>query len=265
MTLQARILFTLAVVMCLLVCFAAPPANAQVMKWTIDGVSREALIIPPSKANASGKAPAIFAFHGHGGNMHETAAGMRFENFWPQAIVVYLQGLPTNPSADPQGYGWIYNTGHDGDRDVKFFDAVLATLREKFPVDNRRIYATGFSNGGMFTYVLWGTRASVFAAFAAVAGRIVPAVHLTEPKPILHVAGEQDTTVPFKDQLQAIKIARELDGTNKEGTPCGQNCTTYRSTKGTPVVTYIHTGGHVYPPGTSEMIVKFFEGQSLGE
>jgi polyhydroxybutyrate depolymerase len=195
--------------------------------------------------------------------MKETAAGMRFEKFWPEAIVVYLQGLPTNPSADPQGYGWIYNPGHDGDRDLKFFDAVLATLREKFPVDNRRIYATGFSNGGMFTYVLWGTRPNVFAAFASVAGRIVPAVHLTEPKPILHVAGEEDTTVPFKDQLQAIKTARELNGASKEGTACGKNCTTYPSSKGTPVVTYIHAGGHEYPPGTSEMIVKFFEGQSL--
>src|SRR5205085_3510619 len=135
--------------------------------------------------------------------------------------------------------------------------AVLTTLAEKYPVDNRRIYATGFSNGGMFTYVLWGTRAKVFAAFAPVAGRIVPAVHLAEPRPVLHVAGKQDTAVPFKDQLQAIKTARELNGAGAEGHPCGANCTIYTSTNGTPVVAYIHSGGHEYPAGTSELIVKF--------
>src|ERR1019366_969542 len=155
----------------------------------------------------------------------------------------------TNASTDPEGFGWIYQTGPNGERDLEFFDAVLETMRAKFQVDNRRIYATGFSNGGMFTYVLWGTRTSTFAAFAVVAGRIVPAVHLTEPKPVLVIAGEHDTTVSFRDQLQAIKIVRQLNGSDGDGSSCGQNCTMYPSDKGAPVMTYIHGGGHEYPLG----------------
>ena len=116
----------------LLLCVAAA-ANADVMKWTVDGTPREAIVIAPAKTAASGTAPVIFAFHGHGGNMQEADAGMRFENLWPQAVVVYPQGLPTDPSADPHGYGWVYNTNRYGDRDLKFFDAMLATLRGEIP------------------------------------------------------------------------------------------------------------------------------------
>jgi polyhydroxybutyrate depolymerase len=47
--------------------------------------------------------------------------------------------------------GWQQTPGQLGDRDLKFFDTVLGAIREKYPVDDRRIYATGFSNGGFFT------------------------------------------------------------------------------------------------------------------
>lgn len=239
-------------------------ASSKVMNWTIDGTRRQAIVYAPG--DNAGKAPVIFAFHGHGGNMQDADAGMRLQNYWPEAIVVYMQGLPTNPASDPQGFGWIYQPKQDGgDRDLKFVDAVIATLRAELPVDERRIYATGFSNGAMFTYVLWGTRARTFAAFAAVAGRIVPAVQLTDPKPLLHIAGEQDTTVPFQEQLHAIKTAREVNGDLEDGVTCGNRCTVYSSSKAAPVMTYIHAGGHVYPPGASEMIVKFFQSHKLAQ
>ena len=238
-------------------------ADAEVMNWKIRGVQRQAIVFAPIEKNDSGKAPLVFVFHGHGYNMENFALETRIPTVWPEAIVVYMQGLPTDASADPQGFGWIYETGPDGQRDLMFFDAVLETMRAKFSVDNRRIYATGFSNGAMFTYVLWGTRANIFAAFAAVAGRIVPAVHLSEPKPLLHVASEEDRTVPYKEQVQAIRVARALNGTSEVNQSCGEGCTMYPSSKGAPVVTYIHDGGHVYPPGTSEMIVRFFKNYSL--
>jgi polyhydroxybutyrate depolymerase len=249
----------------MLICLAfASSAGAEVMNWTIGGVQREAIVLAPAKKTSSGKAPLLFAFHGHGDNMEDFAGGIAIQKFWPEAIVVYPQGLPTNPAVDPDGFGWVYKTGEDGQRDLKFFDAMLETMHTKFAVDDQRIYATGFSNGGMFTYVLWGTRAKLFAAFAIVAGRIVPEIQLTEPKPALHIAGENDATVPFKVQQDAMRVVREVDGADKQGSSCGQNCTLYPSSKGAPVMIYIHSGGHVYPDNASEMIVKFFEEHSLG-
>src|ERR1700722_9863324 len=164
--------FVLLVGFACLIC--AVSANAEVMKWKIDGLERQAVVFPPTKSSASGKSPLLFAFHWHGGSMDEAAEGMRFQTLWPEAIVVYMQGLPTKIYVDPVGLerGWQVEPGQNSDRDLKFFDAVLATMRAKFPVDDRRIYSTGFSNGGIFTYVLWGTRGKTFAAFAPVAAQL---------------------------------------------------------------------------------------------
>jgi polyhydroxybutyrate depolymerase len=242
----------------------AATAGGSVMKWKVDGVEREALVYPPSKSDPSGKVPVILAFHGHGGSMQDAQGGMHFENYWPEAVVVYPQGLPTNPADDPEGYGWVYNfTDKDGQRDLKLVDAMLATLRGKFPVDDARIYATGFSNGAMFSYVLWSARTNVFAAFAIVSGRIPDTVHLSVPKPLLAVAGQRDRTVKFKDQVASIAVARQVDGASETGTACGGECMSYASSKGAPVVTYIHEGGHVYPQGAPYLTVKFFKEHTL--
>ena len=245
-----------------MVCLCAPRgAPAEVMHWTVDGVQRQALVLAPSKQVPAGaKAPVVFVFHGHGGNMQEMT-GIGLQNLWPEAVVIYMQGLPTKIYVDPLGVepGWQQEPGQFGDRDLKFLDAVLATLRAKFAVDERRIYATGFSNGAIFAYLLWGTRAKVFAAFAPVAGDIFPGVHLSEPKPVLQIAGEKDDVVPFAKQQEAMRAARELNGSASTGQSCGQYCTRYASTKGTPVETYIHPGGHAWPENAAALVVNFFK------
>src|SRR5436853_3890230 len=125
--------------------FAAEPTPTT---WMVDGVQREALVYVPS---TSSKSPVIFAFHGHGGNMHFAARGMAFQNAWPDAIVVYPEGLPTPGIVlDREGKkaGWQDYAGQENNRDLKFVDEMLKSLREKYSVDDSRIYATGFSNGG---------------------------------------------------------------------------------------------------------------------
>ena len=69
---------------------------------------------------------------------------------------------------DPEGKrsGWQAAVGDHGDRDLRFVDAMLATLRAELPVDGRRVHATGHSNGGGFTYLLYAVRSADFASFA---------------------------------------------------------------------------------------------------
>jgi polyhydroxybutyrate depolymerase len=239
------------------VCAVAPAPT----KWNVDGVEREALVFLPSKTDP--KPPVIFAFHGHGGNMHFAARGMAFQDRWPEAIVVYPQGLPTPSliSGDEKGSraGWQHFPGELGDPDVKFFDAVLATLREEHHVDENRIYATGFSNGGFFSYLLWAERGNALAALAPGGAYIVPAVKPTVPRPVLHYGGEQDRLVKFSEQQKAIDTARKIDNCKGAGQECGVNCTLYPSSTGTPVETVIHRFGHIYPPPVTGVIVKFFQ------
>jgi polyhydroxybutyrate depolymerase len=255
----SRLTAMLAAAICLVM---AGNVHAQAMNFRIDGVQRQALILAPANASRSTeRLPLLFAFHGHGGNMIQTAAQMQFDKVWPEAIVVYMQGLPTKTGGDPDGHqlGWQHEPGQFGDRDLKFFDAVLAAVRKALPVDDDRVYATGFSNGGIFTYLLWGTRANTFAALAPVAADKFPGVHLSVPVPILHIAGEQDTNIPIQQQLESMAIARQVNGSGDSGHSCGEYCTTYASSRGTPVVTYILPMGHAYPRYASQIIVDFFK------
>jgi polyhydroxybutyrate depolymerase len=236
-------------------------------EWTIDGAPRQALLYVPASA-ATSPAPVVFAFHGHGGSMQGAARMFDYHHVWPEAIVVYMQGLNTpGRLTDPEGKkpGWQSAPGILGDRDFKFFDAVLASLKADHKVDDRRIYATGHSNGGGFTYLLWRTRGDVFAAVApsAAAG---PGAEWTNhiaaltPKPVLHLAGEKDPLVKYEWQQAGMEALRKLNGCEAEGTQWGNEwCTLYPSKTGTPVVTLIHPGGHNFPAEAPALFVKFFK------
>jgi polyhydroxybutyrate depolymerase len=245
---------------------AAPgPPGPLLMKWTVEGVERQGLVFAPRPDPRGARMPLLFAFHGHGGNMQGAARGMDFQRLWPEAIVVYLQGLATESAIDPAGRqpGWQLHPGQHGDRDLKLFDAVVAALRAAYPVDDRRIYATGMSNGASFCYFLWGSRPQVLAAIAPCAGRIYPDLHLTVPRPVLHIAGQTDHVVPIPDQMAAIAVARALDGAAPTGAPCGPGCTLYPSSKGAPVEVIVHPGGHVFPPFAAARIVEFLQAHAL--
>jgi polyhydroxybutyrate depolymerase len=249
------------VILLLLATSDLPAAEALIRReWTVDGVVREALVYAPAQAKTEAT-PVIFAFHGHGGNMRSAARGFGFHTLWPEAIVVYPQGLNTpGKLIDPDGKlpGWQFGVGEKGDRDLKFFDAMLASLKQDYRVDEKRLFATGHSNGGAFTYLLWAARGDRFAAVApsgAAADALFPAL---KPKPVLHAAGERDPLVKFTWQKETMDGLRRLNQCG-EGQSWGKWCTLYRSKIGGPVVTLIYPGGHMPPREVPEIIVKFFK------
>ena len=233
------------------------------MHWTIDGVQRDAIVFAPAATNGTVRPALVFAFHGHGGNAQGAALQMHLQSVWPQAVVVYPQGLDSPSPLDPSGLqpGWQFKSGDSNDRDLKLFDAMVATLRQRYRVDPRRIYATGFSNGAIFSYLLWAERAKTIAAVGSVAGLLDPSETLTVPRALIAVSGRQDPVSPFSVQMQSVERARQVDHATGAGVPCGQGCTFYASPAGnkTPVKTLVHAGGHVYPPWAPISIVRFFK------
>lgn len=232
-------------------------------EWTVDGVVRQALVATPDGSDKTKPMPVVFVFHGHGGNMGLAAKSFAIHLLWPEAIVVYPQGLPTPGTlVDPQGKlsGWQHAVGGQGDRDLKFFDAMLATLHTQYRVDDQRIYATGHSNGGYFTYLLWATRGDRLAAVAPSAACAGTALAALKPKPLLHIAGTNDQLVKFAWQMATVDTVRQLNDCGA-GQPWTTNqwCTLYPSKLGAPVVTCLHPGGHVFPPAAPAVIVKFFQ------
>lgn len=232
---------------------------AEVMRWQVDGETREAIVYAPAASPRGEPLPLVLSFHGRGDNM-QNFQRTAVHAAWPDAVVVYFQGLET-----PGGLaGWQVERGEAVDRDLKLVDVAIASLGTKYSIDSDRIYATGFSNGGMFTYLLWTERPGVFAAYAPVAGRLRASVRPRQPKPIFHVAGARDRQVEFSDQRAAIEIAISVNGVGGTASNCGDGCTIHGAGTPAPVMTWIHTGGHVYPGETSRRIATFFQDHPRG-
>ncbi len=229
--------------------------------WTVDGVEREALIAAPASAHEK-PAPLVFVFHGHGGSMKSSARSFHIHTLWPEGIVIYPQGLNTpGRLTDPEGKlpGWQATIGDQGDRDLKFFDALLSSLKSDYKVDDRRIYSTGHSNGGGFTYLLWAARGDLLAAVAPSAAVERQPFKDLKPKPVLHIAGEQDQLVKYDWQKNMMLAIRKINGCDEQGTEWDKWCTLYPSKTGTPVVTFIYPGTHAFTPEAPPVIVKFFK------
>jgi polyhydroxybutyrate depolymerase len=273
---------------------AAPTSQPTTRRWTVDGVERVATIYAPAPAPTSAPAtrparvPLVFAFHGHGGTSAGYASKIRLHDAWPEALVVYPQGLPTpGRLTDRAGKfpGWQSAAGDQHDRDLKFFDAMLDSLTKDFPVDDARVYVTGHSNGGTFTYVLWQTRSKRIAAFAPASTALSMlkdnpdgAAYADDVawngstfarparRPILHIAGRNDPLVKFAWQERTVERLRRLNHTAAAGEPWPQApaLTLYPAAKdagaaAAAVIAWFHTGKHALPPRAGEVIVRFFK------
>ena len=235
-------------------------AECERRVWTVDGVEREAWVFSPT--NRTSPAPLVFAFHGHGGTMRHAARTFALHELWPEAIVVYPQGLP-KPGllTDPEGKrsGWQSAPGDQGDRDFRFVEAMRASLVGERPVDSRRIYAMGHSNGGGFTYLLWARSPEIFAAFAPVAAVLRPEFLPTTPRPVFLAAGKDDRLVKFSWQQHALTELRRINRADEgRAWDLDPRAESYPSANGAPVVLFVHDGDHAYPKAASAMIVDFF-------
>ena len=243
---------------------AKAPEGFAEREWTVEGVKRTALVRVP--AGVAGQVAVVFCWHGHGGRAAQAAGRWGYEKADKTSILVFPQGLPTvSPLVDKAGRmpGWQTTLGGEGDRDLRLFDAILADLKKQYPVDERRIFSMGHSNGAAFSYLLWQARPEVLAAIGSVAGSLRPDAKVATPMPVIHVAGEKDPIVKFAWQQMTFAAVRRFDGCADEGKPWAKegvlDATIYASTKGAPLVTAIHGGGHEYAKGSTELIVRFFK------
>lgn len=261
-------------VMHLLVWITPPTVQAQVLlpvgftklDIVVNDVARTGFVYATAAAKEK-PTPVVFVWHGHGGTALHAGRGFAMHKHWPEAISVYLQGLNTpGKLTDPEGKkpGWQHGAGVEGDRDLKLFDAVLARLQENYKVDAKRIFSTGHSNGGGFTYLLWQTRPEVFCAFApsAAASARLANAGTWKPKPCMHVAGTQDPLVKYAWQELSMTKVKQINQCEADGKPWAKNCTLFPSKVGAPFVAFIHQGTHNFPDEAPALIAKFFKEQA---
>ena len=243
---------------------AKAPEGFVERTWTVDGVKRTALVRVP--AGVAGQLAVVFGWHGHGGRSTHSATRWGYAELDTTSILVFPQGLPTvSPLVDKEGRmpGWQTSVTSEGGRDIKLFDTILADLKKEFPVDERRIFSMGHSNGAAFSYLLWQARPEVIAAIGSVAGSLRADAKIASPMPVIHVAGEKDPLVKFAWQQMTFAAVKRFNACAEEGKPWAKegvlDATIFTSTKGAPLVTAIHGGGHEYAKGSTELIVRFFK------
>ena len=157
----------------------------------VDGVSRSYRLHAPPAKYSSAKIPVLFVFHGAGSDADDIEKGTGFDALADaeSMLVVYPEGLGGRFDVDPaQGRT---------SADVRFVDVLLAHLHTQFRIDDRSVFASGFSNGAAFCYRLAADRPDVIAAIAPVAGylpSLAPAP-ASRPVPLIHVHGTKDVRV----------------------------------------------------------------------
>ena len=243
---------------------AKAPAGFVEKSWDVDGVKRTALVRVPNEF--SGPLAVVFCWHGHGGRSTHSAGRWGYAEIDKTSILVFPQGLPTvSPLVDKEGRmpGWQTSVTSEGGRDIKLFDTILADLKKQHAVDDRRIYSMGHSNGAAFSYLLWQARPDVLAAIGSVAGSLRGDGKPESSMPVIHVAGEKDPLVKFTWQQATFAAVKRFNGCGEEGKAWAKegvlDATIFTSTKGAPLVTAIHGGGHEYAKGSTELIVRFFK------
>ena len=173
--------------------------DQEVETLTHDSLVREYVLYIPSNYDESITYPLMLNFHGFGGEAGQyiSYADMRSladtENF----ILVYPQG--TLSSGFPHWNPSLPSSDNKSDvDDLGFVEALIRELSSNYNIDLERVYACGFSNGGMMAYGLAQHKSELIAGIASVSGVMLESdVKPIHPMPVLIIHGTLDGVLPY--------------------------------------------------------------------
>ena len=165
-----------------------------------DGVTREYILYVPDSYDGTSEVPLMLNFHGFGGhaNTYLNYADMRSladtENFilvYPQGVVRAKEGAEWDP-----GDKGIQNIK---DNDVYFTEQLISDIGNEYNIDLSRVYAVGYSNGGMMAYGLACSRGNLIAAVGIMSGIMLKGTcDKNEYTSIIHFHGIADDVLPHE-------------------------------------------------------------------
>jgi polyhydroxybutyrate depolymerase len=243
-------------------------------KLLVNGVEREYIVYAPTHFDADQKHPLILAFHGGGGNAKQTMGHYGFNAVADTAgfLVVYPNGIKK---------GWndgrnLKKHTHD---DIAFIRQLIQQLKRDYSIDESRIFSTGISNGGFFSFALALRMPDQIKAIAPVCATISMNLYKeyqpANPVSLLLINGTDDPLVPYNGGTIGGKFfdrgqCSSTDNTlakfislnqcevkpsvtfMKDGDPT-DNCRAerfiYTCTAAKVQLIKVHGGGHTWPGG----------------
>lgn len=148
--------------------FFAGEEHWAVEQPAFSGLTRNYTLYVPHSYDSAQPMPLVIALHGRTQSMTSMANMTDWNGLAEreQAIIVYPEGIDLQ-------WNYYYNVpgfDYDPHDDFAFFTALIADLSHDLPIDQNRIYMTGFSNGGFMVNRLACEMPDQFAAFASVGG-----------------------------------------------------------------------------------------------
>lgn len=172
-----------------------PGPGSYTVRHRINGVERSYRVtIPASYSDDGDPLPLVIALHGAGG----TGAGI--ESYSGFNALAEREGFIV---AYPNGVNNAWNDGRPGSTidDVDFIARMITFIEASLNIDPTRIYATGHSMGGMFSFRLGCELPERIAAIASVASTFPEYLGLAcvdaPPVPVMIVQGTDDLIVPW--------------------------------------------------------------------
>lgn len=166
------------------------------------GGDRPVEVIEPSSLMPGQKAPLILLLHGYGvsGLVEEVYMGLR-----PLAEAKgFFYAFPTG-TVDAKGSYWWNSTGDTAEvDDTAYLIGLIDEIVARYPVDPKRIFLVGHSNGGFMAYRLACEHADKIAAIASLAGGMwLPPISCqpAEPVAIVQIHGTTDETVLYEGSM----------------------------------------------------------------
>lgn len=184
-------------------------------------------------------APVVFVLHYLNGSAGEMLDWMGVDALVEAGYIVVApesRGLPYTE--------WEVQGDPESNPDVLLFDGLLGQVTAQYASDTARVYATGFSAGGLFTSYLTMNRGDVLAATAPFSGG-VPAAMYRAPASDLPVmltwGGPSDSYGGFDFQAATLDFASALVDDGHEVVECP------------------HAMGHYLPEDAQEHVLAFFD------
>lgn len=185
---------------------------------TVDSETREYILHVPTSYDSNTPTPLVINFHGFGGcatdfatEVGSGAIGLNVVADNNNFIVAYPQGVvrtKDSPEWDPGDNG-VQNIK---DNDVYFTEQLVNEISNNYNIDALRVYATGYSNGGMMAYGLACTKSDIIAAVGIMSGIMLEGTcDMNEYTSVIHFHGADDEVLPLAGNQDFQPVSDVVD------------------------------------------------------
>ena len=179
----------------------------------VGNVTREYIIHIPTYYDDNIATPLVINFHGFGDsaadyaktigefyNLNLLADTSNFLVAYPQAVMREKEGVYWDPGDD--GSENIY------DNDIYFTEQLISDISKDYNVDLSRVYAIGYSNGGMMAYGLACNSGDHIAAVGIMSGIMLKeSCDENVRTSVIHFHGSQDDVLPLEGNVESQSVS----------------------------------------------------------